>query len=168
MNLHYHTSKANVVADAFSRMRMGSTAHVEDEKKEFVKDIHRLARLGVRLVDSTSVGVSVHPSSKSSLVVEVKEGKHLDPLLMELKESVLIKMNESFSLGDDDILRYQDRLCVLDVDDMFTRITIEDHGSTYSIHPGCTKMYHDLKKIYWWYVMKNDIAEYVAKCRNCQ
>ena len=33
---------------------MGSTAYIEDEKKELVKDIHRLARLGVRLVDSTS------------------------------------------------------------------------------------------------------------------
>ena len=33
---------------------MGSTTHIEDEKKDLVKDIHRLARLGVRLVDSTS------------------------------------------------------------------------------------------------------------------
>ena len=36
---------------------MGSTAHVEDEKKELVKDVHRLDKLGVRLVDSTSGGV---------------------------------------------------------------------------------------------------------------
>ncbi|XP_069152661.1 uncharacterized protein [Solanum lycopersicum] len=44
----------------------------------------------------------------------------------------------------------------------------EAHGSRYSIHPGSTKMYHDLKKIYWWDGMKKDIAEYVAKCPNCQ
>ena len=54
MNVHYHLGKANVVADALSSMIMGSTTHVKDEKKELVKDIHRLARLGVRLVDSTS------------------------------------------------------------------------------------------------------------------
>ena len=98
MNFHYHPGKANVVADALSRMSMGSKAHVKDEKKELVKDIHRLVRLGVRLVDSTSGDVSFHPSSKSSLVVEVKEGKHFDPVLMGLKDSVLDKMNESFSL----------------------------------------------------------------------
>ena len=69
MNLHYHLGKANVVAYALSRMRMGSTTHVEDEKKELVKKVHRLARLGVRLVDSTSGDVSVHPSSESSLIV---------------------------------------------------------------------------------------------------
>ena len=54
MNVHYHPGQANVVADAFSRMSMGSTTHVEDEKKELEKKVHRLARLGVRLFDSTS------------------------------------------------------------------------------------------------------------------
>ena len=44
MNAHYHPGKANVVAYALSRMSMGSTSHVEDEKKESVKDIHTLAR----------------------------------------------------------------------------------------------------------------------------
>ena len=112
MNVHYHPVKANVVADALSRMRIGSTTHVDDEKKQLVRDLYRLARLGVRLVDSTSGSVSVHPSSESSLVVEVKQGQHLDPVLMELKDTMLVKMNVSFGLGDDDILRYQDCLCI--------------------------------------------------------
>ena len=63
MNVHYHPGKVNVVDDALSRMSMENTAHVEDEKKELAKDVHKLARLGVQLVDSTSGGVSVHPSS---------------------------------------------------------------------------------------------------------
>ena len=29
-------------------------------------------------------------------------------------------------------------------------------------------MYHDPKQIHWWDGMKKDIAEYVAKCPNCQ
>ena len=62
MNVHCHPGKANVVDDALRRMSMGSTTHVEDGKKMLVKDVHRLARLGVWLVDSTSVGVSIHPS----------------------------------------------------------------------------------------------------------
>ena len=40
-SLHYYPSKANIVADALSRMSMESKTHVEDEKKELVKDIHR-------------------------------------------------------------------------------------------------------------------------------
>ena len=101
---------------------MGSTSHVQDGKKELVKDIHRLSRLGVQLVYSTSAGVSVHTSSESSLVVEVNEGQHLHPVLVELKDSLLVNTNESFALEGDDILRYQDRLCVLDVDDLKNKI----------------------------------------------
>ena len=57
MNVHYHLGKTNVVANALIRMSMESTTHVVDLKKELVKDVHRIARLGVRLVDSTSRGV---------------------------------------------------------------------------------------------------------------
>ena len=64
MNVHYHPGYSNIVADALSRMSMGSISHIEDEMKELAKDVHRLARLGVRLVDSTSGGVSVNPSTE--------------------------------------------------------------------------------------------------------
>lgn len=45
MSVLYHLGKANMVADALSRLSMGSTAHVKEEKKELVKEVHRLARL---------------------------------------------------------------------------------------------------------------------------
>jgi hypothetical protein len=44
----------------------------------------------------------------------------------------------------------------------------EFHESAYSIHPGGTKMYHDLKDRYWLYGMNRDIGEYVALCDTCQ
>jgi hypothetical protein len=43
----------------------------------------------------------------------------------------------------------------------------EANDSAYSIHPGSTKMYHDLKSKYWWYGMKRVVAEYIALCDNC-
>ena len=49
----------------------------------------------------------VHHNFESSLVVEVKSKQHLDQPLMELKESILSKINESFSLVGDGVLRYQ-------------------------------------------------------------
>ena len=47
MSVHYHPYKENVVADALTRLSMGSVAHVVEERKELVKDVHSLARLGV-------------------------------------------------------------------------------------------------------------------------
>ena len=64
-----------------------------------MKDFHRLARLGVRLEGSPNGGAIVHHNSELILVVEVKSKQHLDLALMELKESVHDKLNESFSLG---------------------------------------------------------------------
>ncbi|GJZ29753.1 reverse transcriptase domain-containing protein [Tanacetum coccineum] len=43
----------------------------------------------------------------------------------------------------------------------------ESHKSKYSIQPGSDKMYHDIKKLYWWPNMKAIIAEYVSKCLTC-
>ncbi|GJS40635.1 putative reverse transcriptase domain-containing protein [Tanacetum coccineum] len=37
----------------------------------------------------------------------------------------------------------------------------ESYKSKYSIHPGSDKMYHDLKKLYWWPNMKVEIATYL-------
>jgi hypothetical protein len=38
----------------------------------------------------------------------------------------------------------------------------------YSIHPGSTKMYHDLRQQFWWTRMKREVACYVSKCDTCQ
>nr|XP_019066930.1 uncharacterized protein LOC109119072 [Solanum lycopersicum] len=42
MNVHYNLGKANVVVDGLTRMNMGSTTNIKDEKKELVKDIRIL------------------------------------------------------------------------------------------------------------------------------
>ncbi|GJX89836.1 putative reverse transcriptase domain-containing protein [Tanacetum coccineum] len=43
----------------------------------------------------------------------------------------------------------------------------ESHKSKYSVHPGSDKMYQDMKKLYWWPNMKDDIATYISKCLTC-
>ena len=44
----------------------------------------------------------------------------------------------------------------------------EAHRSKFSIHPGSTKMYMDLKRQYWWRGIKRDVANFVAKCAICK
>ena len=48
------------------------------------------------------------------------------------------------------MLKYQGRLCVPDVNNLRGRVLKETHGSRYCIHSGDTKMYHDLREVYWW------------------
>ena len=49
--------------------------------------------------------------------------------ILRYKDRMCVPDNESFDLGGDGILRYQDRMCVRDVDDLRTRIVVQAHGS---------------------------------------
>ncbi|WMV25524.1 hypothetical protein MTR67_018909 [Solanum verrucosum] len=68
MSVLYHPDKANLVVDVFSCLSMGSVAHIKNGKKELVRDVHRLVRLGVRLVDSTKGGDMDHNGLEPSFV----------------------------------------------------------------------------------------------------
>lgn len=57
----------------------------------------------------------------------MKSKQHLHPLLIELKETILSKFNESFSQGEDGVFRHQGRLCVPDVDELRELIMEEAH-----------------------------------------
>lgn len=52
----YHHSKANVFGDALILMSINSV-HAPDDMKELVKEVHRLALLGVLLEDSQKKGL---------------------------------------------------------------------------------------------------------------
>ena len=43
------------------------------------------------------------------------------------------------------------------MDELRKEIMKEAHFSAYSIHPGSTKMYHDLKDTYWWNGLKETL-----------
>ena len=84
MSVHDHLGQANVLANDLSRLSMGSVAHVEDERKELVKDAHRLSRLEVRHMSISDSGVTVQNRPKYSLVVEVKVKQDSDTILLEI------------------------------------------------------------------------------------
>ena len=73
-----------------------------------------------------------------------------------------------FNMPVNGTLKYKNRLCVPDNEDLKKEILTKAHTPPYSWHPGTTRMYNDLKMHYWWYGMKKDVVEFVAKCLNCQ
>ncbi|XP_055824326.1 uncharacterized protein LOC129892804 [Solanum dulcamara] len=69
------------------RLSMGSTAHVEEGKEELAKEVHRLARLGVQLIDSGEGGTIVRNGAESSLVAKCLR----DHSLVVLTEKIRVK-----------------------------------------------------------------------------
>lgn len=99
-------------------------------------------------MDSEDGGVFMHPVSQSSLVVEIKEKQVLDPDLMKIKSNVGQHKVVDFVINGDGILRYQGRLCVLNIDRLKEKVMVEVHGARYSIYPSSTKIYHKLREFY--------------------
>ncbi|KAJ8767334.1 hypothetical protein K2173_017378 [Erythroxylum novogranatense] len=60
------------------------------------------------------------------------------------------------------------RLCIPNDKAVKDEIMDEAHNAPYSMHPGSTRMYRDLKEHFWWKGMKKDVAEYVSRCLVCQ
>ncbi|XP_070002672.1 uncharacterized protein [Nicotiana sylvestris] len=87
----------------------------------------------------------------------IKAQQFDDPHLVVLREAVLQGSAKEVSIGEDGVLRLQGRLCVPNSHGLRERILEEAHSLRYSIHPGATKMYRDLRKHYWWRRIKMDI-----------
>jgi len=59
-------------------------------------------------------------------------------------------------------------MCVPNNEEIKKMILEEAHQSKLSTHSSTTKMYQDLKKMFWWPKMKREVARYVEKCLVCQ
>jgi broad specificity phosphatase PhoE len=104
----------------------------------------------------------------SSLLQEIRKGHLEGETIQEIKHNLKEEKSSRFSEDDQGVLWYKGRICVNNIKELKNRILHEAHESTYSIHPGGNKMYHDLKATYWWYGMKRDVVGYVTLCNTCQ
>jgi len=85
---------------------------------------------------------------------------------MKIRKGIEEGRNKEF-LVQNEVLSHGNRLCAPNITAP-KELLKEAHNSTLVVHPGSTKMYHDLKTHYRWNGMKRDIAEYVARCLTCE
>ena len=62
-----------------------------------------------------------------------------------------------FTVNEDGVLYYKDRVCVPNDNDLRKVILEEAHSGSFAILLGSTKMYRDLKMSFWWSKMKRDV-----------
>jgi len=83
------------------------------------------------------------------IVDKIKEGQQNDPELAKLSQRGEEGSTPDFTLKEG-VLRYRGHLYVPKIDELREELLKESHESTLSTHPGSTKMYRDLKSLYWW------------------
>ena len=52
--------------------------------------------------------------------------------------------------------------------DLREEILRKFHCFRFAVHPGGTKMYHDLRRQYYWSEMKRHVGDFVRRCLTCQ
>nr|XP_016453594.1 PREDICTED: uncharacterized protein LOC107777939 [Nicotiana tabacum] len=133
-----------MVPDALSRKSMGSLAHITLTKRLLANDIQRLE------------------------VECIKATQYEDGRLCKYRDEVLAGKSKDMIIESESVLQTGDRLWVADVNGLRHAILEETHNSRYTIHPGSTKIYHDLKQFYWWEGMKKDVANFISNCLTYQ
>lgn len=98
----------------------------------------------------------------------VREVQRHDRLLQQVRKRLDEGKKGDFSLDESGALRFKACLRVPQQAQVKDDILREAHRTPYTVHPGETKMYRDLKKSFWWKRMKVDVARYVASCGVCQ
>ncbi|XP_050937157.1 uncharacterized protein LOC127148176 [Cucumis melo] len=85
-----------------------------------------------------------------------------DLYLVEEHRLAEARQDGEFSISFDDGLMFKRRLCIR----ADNRVKTEAHNSPFFMHSGSTKMYQDLKRVYWWRNMDREVADFVApmKC----
>jgi hypothetical protein len=105
---------------------------------------------------------------KYNLEDRIRQAQKQCPELQKLKRAMRDGKATDYRVDDQGTLWLKDRICVPQDQGISIEILDEAHNSKYAIHPGCTKMYQDLKDHFWWNDMRMDIAEFVAKCDICR
>ncbi|KAL2347570.1 hypothetical protein Fmac_001570 [Flemingia macrophylla] len=100
----------------------------------------------------------------NDLLKEIRDAELEDLFLVNRREAIEQGNGGKFVLGGDGVVRFNDRVCVLSRPTLRRLILEEGHKSKLNFHPGSTKMYQNLKKIFWWPRMKRDIEDFVNAC----
>jgi hypothetical protein len=165
-SINYHPGKENVVADALSRRATTSeVAAMFNTRKELLLDMDRAGiELAMEGVQSYLGKLTLEPT----LLEQIRVAQLTDDELIKIREEVVKGGREDFSISEDGTLKYQNCLCVPKEDNLRKEILTEANQSLYTIHPGSTEMYRDLRERYWWNGMKKEVAQFVERCLTFQ
>jgi hypothetical protein len=162
LDIQYHPGKANVVAYALSQKRQTNMLIGHLLPQELCSETAQL-NLGI-VASSETLTLEI----ESTLEQDIRKGQNTDEKIAEYKKLITLGKVLNFRKDEQGTVWLKNRIFVPEIKELRETILREAHDSAYSIHPGSTKMYQDLKQRYWWYGMKKDVAAHVALCDVCQ
>jgi hypothetical protein len=130
LGINYHPGKANVVADALSRMSHVSQLVVDSISFALCEEFDKLNLMIFTNTEAMEMEVG------SNLLQEIQKGQVEDEMIQEIKRNIKEEKSPGFSKGEDRVLWYKERICVPNAKELKDKILHEAHESACSIHPG--------------------------------
>nr|GEZ20603.1 putative reverse transcriptase domain-containing protein [Tanacetum cinerariifolium] len=133
------------------------------------KELNMRQRRWIKLLSDYDCEIRYH-LGKANVVADALSRKEREKPLREgnvQMEDLGRMQNQIFEIRSNGIRYHDKRIWLPLYGGLRDLIMHESHKSKYSIHPRSTKIYQDLRKLYWWSNMKADIATYVGKCLTC-
>ncbi|KAJ9537987.1 hypothetical protein OSB04_030720 [Centaurea solstitialis] len=127
-------------------------------------DLELATRRWLEVVKDYDCAILYHPG-KANVVADALSRKW-SSLLLRKKERIKGQVEQLAADSRGLLIRYG-RVWVPISCEARQILLHEAHKSKFSIHPGATQMYRDLRTDYWWPGMKRDVAKYVEKCLTC-
>jgi hypothetical protein len=93
------------------------------------------------MVNESKVTMEVEPT----LEAKIREGQLEDAKLKQVRQLIRDNKTSDFLVDGQDTMWLGKRICVPNLKHIKELILREAHNLAYSIHPGSTKMYKDLK-----------------------
>jgi len=153
----YVPRKGNVVADALSR----KSADLASLVGEWIMiEEFRDWDVSIEVMDN-QVMIAAMSVFEPLLIQQIKDRQFDDPEFARIRDNIAARPDFVLVTG---VLYFRDRLCVPAQEDLKQAVMFEAHHTRYSVHPGSTKMYRNLKGRFWWNNMKREIASYVSSC----
>jgi hypothetical protein len=144
---------------------------------EYDFDIKHIKGKENKVVDALSRRVhELHATTISMYQTDIKgrilEAANADLQYMELvaklQQGKMLQKVEDYKLEADGTLLYKNRIYVPNFQELRIMILKEMHNVPYVGHPGYQKTVAAVKSHYFWPGMKKEIAEYIARCMECQ
>ncbi|KAK1611529.1 hypothetical protein QYE76_035202 [Lolium multiflorum] len=150
----------DVVLDALSRKRVMNSMIAAEQPSLY----EEFEQFRLELVSEGYLAIELQPT----LISQIKESQKGNASIDGIKSQIAAGKAPGFTEDEEGVLWYNGRLCVPSDSELKQVILKEAHDTLYSIHPGGTKMYQDLKEQFWWHGMKREVGRYISKCDNCQ
>ncbi|WVZ63922.1 hypothetical protein U9M48_013514 [Paspalum notatum var. saurae] len=158
LEVYYHPRKANVVADALSRKAHCNFVEARPTVRVLCCEIGDIEMPTV--LEAELYNLVLEPTIKDQIIAAQKQDKGM----AHIREGLDEKKRACFTLDDERVLWFKNRLVVPKDMELRKKILDEAHTSIFTMHPGSNKMYQDLKQKFWWTRMKREIATYVSEC----